>query len=186
MRQTIQTLSAAGYAPWVTLDYLEAPFSVGLGGILSSNANLTWGVQYTYDDIGPQGGRSVSIVQNASTTATITDIGDPSWTGQPGHGLSAADSVVIQGSQIGIDGTYQVAAVTNQTTYTITTAINQTASGGPSSTVNGLRVYTHSVLTALTTRKDSNIAAPVRACRLVCTAYTAGYVQLCILQGSSA
>lgn len=171
---------ALGFGPPIPLDYRTAPFAIGVAGILSSNATLTWGVQHTLDDPGPDGAFPVSYSQVA-TTITVTDT--RMFNGVTGHGLSVADSVYLNGIAGTPDGNYQVATVTNQTVYTVTSAVSQSVAGN--AVAHNFRWFNHVSLVNLTARQDGNYAFPVRAVRLNVSAYTSGYIDLMILQGWS-
>lgn len=184
MRPTSVILSAVGASAWIPVQWLAAPMSVGLGCIPSSNATLTYSVQHTFDT---QEFRPVGLSQTA-TTITVTDQGAPTTGGAvaPGHGLSVADSVIITRSGMGIDGAYAVASVTNQTTYTLTSAISQTASnsGATPPLLQSFRVFNHVSLNAQSTRMDGNYAFGVQAVRLNVTALSAGYMTLMVYNAS--
>lgn len=169
---------AVGFGPAIPVDYRSVAFAVGVMGILSSNATLTWGVQHTLDDPGPDGAFPVSYSQT-TTTITVTDL--RSLNGVTGHGLSVADSVYLTGIAGTPDGNYQVASIVSQTQYTVTSAVSQTASGNAAA--HNFRWDNHVSLVNQTTRADGNYAFPVRAIRLNVSAYTAGYIDLIILQG---
>ena len=170
MRPQTQRLSAAGNAPWIPLNRYGTSIAIQLGVIFSSNKNLTASVQYTNDllvDKPAQFSRS-------TTTMTIT---------LANHGLSVNDSVIVKGIGQGYDGTYAVASVVDQDnfTYTVTDA-------GPTAGVTiyviPLRVTLHEVLQGLTANLTSNFTNPPTACRLICSSYTAGYVDLNVIPGS--
>lgn len=171
-------LAAAGFSSPIPVDYRSVPMGIGLVGIPSSNANLTWGVQHTLDDAGPEGVQPVTYTQ-AATTITVTDL--RSIGGTTGHGLSVADSVYLRGIAGTPDGPYQVATVTSQTIYTVTSLVNQAAAGG--ATASNFRWLNHVSMTGQTGRLDGNYAYPIRAVRLAVSPYVTGYVDLLILQG---
>lgn len=169
---------ALGFSVPIPVDYRSAPFAIGVMGIPSSNATLTWTVQHTLDDPGPDGAFPVTYSQT-TTTITVTDTRQ--FNGITGHGLSVADSVFLNGIAGTPDGAYQVATVVSQTQYTVTSAVSQTASGN--AIAHNFRWDNHVSLVNLTGRQDGNYAFPVRALRLNISAYTAGYMDLIILQG---
>lgn len=173
-------LGAAGFSAPVPVDYLANAYGIGLAGVPSSNANLTWGVQHTFDDPGPDGAFPVTYTQVASTTITVTDL--RAVNGIQGHGLSVADSVFLNGIANTPDGPYQVASVISQTQYTVTSLVNQTAAG--SAVGHNFRWFNHVSLVTQTGRLDGNYAFPVRCLRLNVSIYAAGYVDLIILMGS--
>lgn len=171
-------MAAQGFSAPIPTDYRSVPFAIGLIGIVSSNATLTWSVQHTIDDPGPDGALNVTYSQT-TTTITVTD--NNLFNGVAGHGLSVADSVFLNGIAGTPDGNYQVASVISQTQYTVTSAVSQSAAGP--AVVHPFRWVNHVSLVNQTGRLDGNYAFPVRAIRLVVNAYTAGYVDLLILQG---
>lgn len=169
---------AIGFGPPIPVDYRSVPLAIGIIGIPSSNATLTWGIQHTLDDPGPDGAFPVSYSQVANTI-TVTDTRQ--FNGVTGHGLSVADSVYLNGISGTPDGPYQVASVVSQTVYTVTSVVSQSAAG--TAAAHNFRWDNHVSLVALTGRQDGNYAFPIRAVRLNISAYTAGYVDIIILQG---
>lgn len=170
MRPIQQRLSAAGNAPWIPLNRYATSISVMLGVIFSSNKNLTASVQYTNDPLVAQPCK----ISRSTTTATLI---------LTNHGLSVDDSVVVTGAGAPLDGTYAVASVVDQNTITYTVA-NSGVTAPQSPQVIPLRVTLHEVLQGLTADLTSNFAYPPTACRLICSSYTAGYVDLNIVSGS--
>src|SRR5438105_13323018 len=81
-------LSAVGNSPFIPLDYIQHPFQVTIAGLLSSTGNLTWSVQYTYDEMNKDTSEPIAIARTG-TTATVT------WTD---HGMVTGDSVIITDS----------------------------------------------------------------------------------------
>ena len=80
--QTVR-LSAAGFSPWIPINRLSESFGVGFGVKCSSNVNLTYSVQHTFDDLWD---RSLCLMSRTTTSLAIT---------KTNHGLSAADWVKI-------------------------------------------------------------------------------------------
>jgi hypothetical protein len=170
-----------GPGPAIPMDYRTVPFAVGVMGVPSSNATLTWAVQHTLDDPGPDGAFPVSYSQT-TTVITVTDLRQ--LNGVNGHGLSVGDSVYLAGVPGIPDSTeLTVATVTSQSVYTLTAPLSQSAAGN--AVAHNFRWDTHVSLTGQTGRNDGNYAFPVRAIRLNITAYTAGYIDLMLLQGWS-
>jgi hypothetical protein len=170
--------AAIGFGPAIPVDYRSVPFAIGVIGVLSSGAVLTWGLQHTFDDPGPDGALPVGYSQ-VTNTITVTDTRQVN--GVTGHGLSVADSVYLNGIAATPDGDYQVASVVSATQYTVASAVSQTVTG--QATAHNFRWDTHVSLTGQTTRADGNYAFPVRALRLNVSAYTSGYIDLIVLQG---
>lgn len=171
MRIQYVTIGSATSSAWQPIDYKQKAFAVGLAGIISSGASLTWKVQHTFDDLGRLQPFTAS---RTTTTATVT---------LPDHGLTAGDSIQVQYAGAPFDGYYAVASVSDQNTFTYTVANSGAAASLPTAQLVAMRVFDNSVLVSQTGRKDANYAFPVTACRLVCTAYTSGKVTLIVTQG---
>lgn len=188
MRPTLLSLAAAGNSPWAPINYLQLSFAIGLGGIPTSGAVLTYSVQHTFDD--PLLRRLVSITRSG-TTATVVD---------PDHRLSVGDSVIVSGSgDPNLDSAiasassrdtvggqpipYDVASVVDANTYTYTVANTGATVASPNTYLNSLRVLNHATMAAITARADGNYQFPPQAVRLKVTSYTSGKVDLYIVQG---
>lgn len=176
-----------GSSLWIPVDYLENNFAIGLAGIPSSNFSGTWSVQHTFDDVGPDGKRPVQLNQAATVITVTGDLGQQ-YVGSGyqlnlGHGLSVGDSVVLDSALPTLSGSFPVASIVSQTSYTLTSLVNQ-AAADPGARAATLRAFPHATLVAQTGRLDGNYAFPIRACRLTVTALTAGYVDLILLQSS--
>ena len=164
-----QTVSSATRGAWIPLNILATPFNVSLAGVCSSNINATWLVEYSHDN--PQNNVACKI-SSSTTTATLTLVN---------HGLTTSDSIIVSGSgNANLDGTFQVAGVTDQDVITYT--ITSTTTTSISAKVSVMRVFTHSTLTAKTANADGNIAYPISALRLRLSAWVAGYVTLLVTQ----
>jgi hypothetical protein len=194
MRPVRVTLNAAGYSQWVPIDYLESWFGTTLGIIPSEDGNLTYSVQFTMDFAileAPSSSAPVSIAR-AGTVATVTDAGPLGI----GHGLTTGDSVIIKASGSSMldspqavfgqgDLGWQVASTPSPTTYTYTVANSGPAADVGITKTSRLRIFTHATLAAQTTRQNGSLNYPVRAVRLYVSAYTAGFVDMIVLQGSA-
>lgn len=173
-------LSALGNSAWVPLSYIHTPFDTTMACILSSDGNLTYSVQYTYDQMD----NSEDVLATFSrTTTTVTVI-------YPLHGLSTNDSVITYASgDANIDslkdsGNRPIAqdiTVVDVNTFTYTVANTGLTAG--SLNVKRFRIFPHAVLTTLTTRQDSNFNLPCSGVRLKVTAFTAGKVEMMVTQG---
>lgn len=186
MRPVDVSLKALGFSNWIPLDYLQNGFSVGLGFSISSGASLTATVQHTFDDL-LQNDHPVQISQS-TTVITVTDTGfTPLYAGTDslgGHNLSPGDSVIVQGSKVnGMDGTFAVQTVPNNTSYTLTSLVSQTAVADPGVQVASARVFPHATMVAMTARTDGNYAFPPMFVRLLLTAWASGTASLMIRQG---
>jgi len=182
-RTTYSTL-AAGFGPWVPVDYLQRYFNLGLSVLPSAAATgASFSVQFTMDDLSIS--RPVTWSQ-ALTTVTITDPVYQVNSGLPGipHGLVTGDSITIQGTKnalLSFDGTYQ-ATVTGPTTYTITVTPSQTANGA--SFVIPERVFTTTGIPALSSaRISATLLIPCTAVRLAVAGLTAGSLDFLVVQG---
>jgi len=173
MRPVKITQGALGSTLWTLLDKQQAPFSVGLGAMITSGASLTYTVQYTYDDPGAAPRRV--LVSRTTTVATVTD---------PDHRLSVGDNVIVAGTGSAVlDGSFDVATVVDANNYTYTVANSGPTADINASTVVSMRVYSITALAAQTTRKDANLITPVMAVRLNVSVYASGKVDLDIVQG---
>lgn len=169
MRLVTQRLTAAGVGPWIVLDYHVSGWVVGIGVVPSSNGNLTYSVEHTFDDITA---KKRAYLQRTTTTATVT---------LTNHGLSVSDSVMVDGTgDSNVDGYFPVASVTNQNVFTYTVTTGTTI---PNMAVNVAlgRVFPHATLAAQTTRQNGNYIAPPFAVRLDVTSFTAGYVDMNVI-----
>lgn len=187
MRAVYSNLNSATFSPWVPVDSLQNAFGIGLGFSVSSGGVLTASVQHTFDDLSSQGARPVSVTQT-TTVITATDLGyQTSLNGQNGlggHNLSVGDWVQLTNTGIPSgDGAYSVTTVVSSTQYTLTSQVSQSATGGSSTTVLTARVNNHATLTGVSARASGNYAFPIRAARLLLTAWTSGVATLSVHQG---
>ncbi len=65
MRPTSITVSSAASSAWISLDYRQSPFNVGIGCVVSGT--LTYKVEHTFDDVNDS-----TITPTAFTHSTIT------------------------------------------------------------------------------------------------------------------
>ena len=174
MRPIILSASAAGNSPWAPISYLQNAFAIGLAGIPTSGASLTYTVQHTFDDLEKFVPVSVS---RTGTVATVTD---------NDHRLSVGDSVTLTGTgDPNLEGTYDVASIVDANTYTYTVANTGAAASIPGSQAVHMRVFNFddASFVGASTRVDGNYAFPIRAIRLKVNTYNSGKVDLVILQG---
>ena len=195
MRPVRVTLNAAGFSQWVPIDYTEAWFGVGIAVVLSEDGNLTYTVQHTFDSMDPLDyiSNNAVTIARAGAVATVTDTGPLGI----GHGLSVGDSVLISssGSPAVLDsqpplwgnGTlgWNVATTPTPTTYTYAVANSGPTSDNGNAKAARLRVFP-STLAAQTARGTVTYNYPVRGIRLYVSAYTAGFVDMLVLQGVGA
>lgn len=189
MRPADVYVNSATFSPWVSVDYIQSGFGIGLGFSLSAGASLTASVQHTFDDF--PNGHPITATQ-ATTVITVTDRGFTQAYGNVdalgGHGLSVGDWVKLTGTSLqptitGMDGEYSVATVVSATQYTLTSLVSQTATAGQFAQATTARVYPHANMVGMTTRKDGNYAYPVMAVRLLLTAWASGIASLGVRQG---
>ena len=163
------TVSSATSSPWVPLNILATPFNVAVGCVCSSNKNFTYAVEYSHDSPNLP---VACYISASTTTATLT---------LTNHGLTTSDSIIVSGTgNANVDGTFQVASVTNQNVITYT--ITSTTANFTSAKVSPMRVFVHSTITAKTANSDGNFAFPIQAVRLTVTPWTAGYVTMIVTQ----
>lgn len=163
-------VDAAEFSDWISINRMTTSFTVGLAVEFSDDGNLTVDVQQTFDD--PYE-RTMCQFARVGTSLTVN---------KPDHGLVADDWAKIEGSPGGIwDAQYAVASVTDADNFVVTVANSGAAAG--SGWVKTARVSPHPVLAGLTADAQSNYSAPPRACRLNCSAYTAGFAELTVIQG---
>jgi hypothetical protein len=170
MRAQVTTLSAAGNSPWLPVNAKQRVFALSLFGSISTGATLQWDVQYTFDDLGD---KLLPKITRSTTTATVI---------LANHGLSVGDSVVVYNAGAPLDGTYDVASVVDDNTFTYTVANSGVTATTPEARIIRLRVIEHADLHDETGRADGNIAFPVTAVRLVVHDYTDGSTTLTVLQ----
>ena len=191
MRPTFQQLAALGNTPWLPVIYNQANFNLAVAVTLTNGASLTYTIQHTFDEPTDVQERFVAVSQT-TTVLTVTDTGPPASSGVGisvgGHGLIVGDSVVLLNTGIGVDGTYAVATVPSATSYTLTSAISQSATGSTNSAVKTFRVF-NSTLAASTTRgsvaygANTNNNAPITQLRLNISVYASGTATIVYIQG---
>lgn len=173
MRPIQLSLTGTGNTGWQIIDYRQAPTTVTLGVNISGTATAS--VYFTLDDPAAQI-VPVSIVQTASTTVTVTT--------SVKHGLTTNDWVQISNTGAAVlNGLFQVATVPSDTTYTYVTTTGTNTGNVSNQFYTPFRTFLVSGLSAVTSTTVSNLAFPVQAVMMNCSAYTSGAVLLNILQG---
>ncbi len=169
-KTTYSTL-AAGFTPWVMVNYMQPTFNVAMAVIPSFNAaSQSFQVQYTMDDFSVQD--SVQLSQT-TTNITVTDFN---------HGMSVGDSAALQATN-GADGTWQVGSVTDQNNFVLTSTTSQTLSSR-SGLLSKQRVFPFiGIPAASAARISANNLQPCSAVRLAVAALTAGYLDFLVIQG---
>ena len=186
--------SAGATTPWVVIDRKLASFGVGIGVVLSEDANLTYTVQHTFDPFGPDWELPVSLVRAAGVvTATFSYQ----------HGLTTTDTLLVRASgssqmdsqpyarqigppwplNVGQPLPFAVASTPSNTTITYAVANAGPAADNGVTMAQIIRTFNNATLAAQTTKGNTNYVFPVSAVRLVLTAWTAGFAQLEVLQG---
>lgn len=173
MRPVTYTLSAAGVGPWIPLDYLSTPFSVGLSVVLTGT--ITYDVEHIFDDLFDR--QQIAALSRVGAVATLDFL--------TAHNLRVGDWIGVDSAGAPFDTELGVVASVVDTD-TITYAV---PASGPTSVlpasfvrVRKARVFDHDVLIAQTTSQDGNYAFPVRACRLNVTAFTSGVAVFTVMQ----
>ncbi len=175
----LYTALAAGFSPWVMVNYLQPTFNVAMAVLPSADATgASFQVQYTMDDLSVL--RPVQLSQ-ATTVISVTD---------PLHGLSTGDSVTLQATGTGqssgpvsIDGTYQIASIVDANNYTVTGGTSQTVSSrGALSTPQRVFPFT-GIPAASAARIANNLLQPCTAVRLDVAALTGGHLDFLVIQG---
>lgn len=94
--------------PWIPLDHYMRPFTVGLQGVLSASASLTWGVEITLSHVNAAGFQEddADAIAHATVTAKTADFAGSQDTpvmalrlAVSGHTTGSADLNVLQGGQ---------------------------------------------------------------------------------------
>lgn len=70
------TVDSATSSKWVPLDYRQAPFSVGLGVVLSAGASLTYSVEHTFQDIQDPDVTPIAFENSGLQAKTANDDGN--------------------------------------------------------------------------------------------------------------
>lgn len=162
---------AAEISDWIPLDRHPQVFTVGLGVKFSSGASATVSVQHTFDDLWRE--YTDFSISRTTTVATVTQVN---------HGLSVGDWVMVKNAGAPLDGQFKVATVADADTFTYTVANSGATSGAGNRRLQKARVFSHLTLAGITASSDGDYTAPVVACRLNCTTYSSGFVELNILQ----
>lgn len=187
MRSPVYVKQAAiGKSALIALAYNQPTFNVGVGVLLSSDAAaLTYSVQFTADDFGPD---AFSLVTLSQTTTVIT-VTDPSLPLR--GGVAVGDIVQLRNTGFAnIDGVYTVTTAPSPTTYTVTSGTSQSAVAGFPSQHAYWRLFpAATALTAATTRQFGSLVAsgatgPCTGVLLNVTALGAGSATLVVVQGT--
>lgn len=178
MRPITVRVSSATFSPWIPLNRLQRSFAVGIGVKLSSNANLAYAVQHTYDQLySDVWAQNFVKISRTTTVATVTT--------KVNHGLLVGDWIqILNAGDPNLNGEYSVASVTSQTVFTYTVANTGAAADTGQATLQSARVFDNVILpTGTTTSGDTNYSDPVVAVRLLVGTYVAGYADMNVIQG---
>lgn len=171
-------LAATGNTPWLVLDYLQRPFSVGIdvsADAAAVTATFAYTVQWTPDNPNDVTRNSVVSLTRATTVATLKMA--------QAHGLVVGDSVITSGTgDANLDGAHDVASVVDAFTLTYTVANSGAANGGNDPKVSLLRVFADPNMTAKTARAYEGVTTPMLAVRLNGT-LSAGVLTISAVQG---
>lgn len=179
---SVSVIGAAGNSAWIPVNALGISPTLSLAASLTEDANgITYSVQHTYQDFGPDALVPVAIAR-VGTVATVT-FNNP-------HGLVTGDSLIVQGSgsavldsQVDAGGRpigWDVTA-TSPVALTYTVANSGPVAALPSAQAMGHRVFSVTALTTQTTRQFANLPFAVAAVRLKVTLWTAGGAILDVL-----
>lgn len=159
----IRTTTGVARSDWARLNYHGGinEFNATVVVTPESSNTATWTVEATISQFEPQ---YHVYWTRAATTATVT---------YSRHGLRAADSVVLVcGRESNLTGTFQVATVPDDDTFTITVTDTGATSGRAQAAF--LKVFDLTDLTAVTGEGFGQVFAPVTGIRLNTTASTGG------------
>lgn len=182
MQQTQVTVGSATTSAWIPLNTKKPYFATALFVGLTDTVNLTYTVQHavpinTNGQHRPVSGNEMgklTKLTRSTTTATLI------W---PAHGMTTADSLIVQGAGGTMDGTYTVASVVDADTLTYTVANSGITTAQDGFQVMLLKVFNHDTLASKTTADDGNYAFPVPFVRLNVTPYTSGQATLVVVSG---
>jgi hypothetical protein len=169
------------------LDYIQLAFGVGIGLIPSQDAAgpPSASVLLTFDDLSSDAFGYCTISQ----TTTVITVTDPGLAVR--GGVAVGDVVKIRGSGVasGVDGTYAVATAPSPTTYTVTSGVSQSATGGVNSQHAYYRMFAApAALTAQVARASGFLShsttGPVTGIALKLTGRTVGSVTMAVVQGA--
>lgn len=164
MRPKQQKLTALGTSPWVVVDFHSGAFGVGIGVNLSESADLTYSVQFTFDN--PFKELDCTITR-ATTVATATF--------SENHGKAVGDDIQVNGiREDNLKGLFVIASVPSETTLTYT--VVDTGSTSEKAKAVLYSVFTHPDLSSLTTKAEAALSQPPTAIRLNCTVFAVGTV----------
>jgi hypothetical protein len=174
MRPVIQRLAAPGNTQWIPLNYLQAPFNVGVWFLPGVAAAFTGNAQISGDDA-IENQHSVAI-SRVGALATVVD---------PAHGLVTGDSIIVSGGGAPFDtvgvgtGAADITQLdANSYTYAVVNA-------GPLTANVNVRLGFYRVfdLAALTVRAVLTELIPAQAIRLQGDTLAGGTVDFIVLQG---
>lgn len=146
-------------------------FVVSIAVTLNSTANLTYDVELTKDRNTRDRWQKISVAR-ATTTATVTLVD---------HGLAVGDNVqVFNTGDSNLDGSFDVATVTDDDTFTYT--VEDTGATSAEGQLISFRVIKHPTLQGLTTAQAGVQRSPVSGIRLKVTNFTVGRADITTLQ----
>lgn len=161
MRPKKQTLSAAGDANWIPVDYRGNQFGVSVG--VNVSGALTYSIQHSFDS--PFDEKPVTITR-VTTTATA-DFGEP-------HGKVVGDSINVIGiREDNLDGVNAITAVTANTVDYVVADTGSTSEEGKAVLFS---VFDNDDLNGLTVSADGGYVLPPSVTRLSVSAFTSGTV----------
>lgn len=174
MRPVTQRLSAAGNTQWIPLNYIQAPFNVGIWFLPGTGAAFTGNAQVSGDDAIEN--KHLVAISRVGALATVVD---------PLHGLVTGDSIVVSAAGAPFD-TFNVG--TGAADITVVDANSYTypvINAGPlvANSTSQLGFYRVFDLVAFTVRAMIQQVIPAQAIRLQSDSLAGGTVDFIVLQG---
>ena len=161
MRPKKQSLSAAGDANWIPVDFRGDQFGISIG--VNVSGTLTYSIQHSFDS--PYNTMPVTITR--TTTTAVADFGEP-------HGKVVGDSINVIGiREDNLDGVHEITAVA---TNTVSYVVANTGSTSEQGKAILFSVFENDDLTALTASADGGYVLPPTVTRLSVSSYTSGTV----------
>lgn len=167
---TTTKLTSVTTSPWIRVEH-SSPAGTEISLQITVSGTNTSKVQYTLSDLSCS---MIGSISRSTTTATVTHDGT--------RVVSVGDSLIVQGAGSPFDTTTGVvASVPSSTTFTYTVA-DSGASDTHYARIAVINPVDHDTLTAIAATDVGNLAFPVTAVRLNCTAYTSGAAELTVIQ----
>lgn len=185
MKTKTIAIIAAGNTQWLPVDSKQANFLLGIYVNCQGGGTYSYKVQHGYSD------PSVDIIQTnnitrSTTTMTVvfpsgTDVDGESL---PGHGLKVGDNMQVYGAGAGLDGSWDVAGVTDTHTVTATVLNSGATVAANGAKIRKVYVTDDAVIASGTTAsKETSLVIPCYAVRVNAATVTSGQINLMVTQG---